>query len=160
MSRLRRREDADDVVQDAVLRTLLAKPRLKSGEDASRYVWAVIRITSVTAIGRSRNVRSEPIVEETLPPPDHPFSRSPLDILLATEATEVRAQILKAALSELKKLPRELRQAIELRVLREPPLRLREIGAIQGVATTTIHDRIERGIEQVALAIGQRQGDR
>lgn len=159
VSRLRRREDADDVVQDALFRTLRAKPHLKSGEDASRYVWTVIRITSVTAIGRSRNVRAAPLVEETLRQSEQAFLRSPLDILLATEAEEERARILESVLSELTKLPNETRQAIELHILREPPLLLREIAAIQGVAISTVHYRVDTGLETVAMAISRRRDD-
>ena len=56
-------------------------------------------------------------------------------------------------MQEFTKLPEEIRQAVECHVLREPPMRLREIAAIQGVVISTVHDRINRGLRQLAIAI-------
>ena len=156
ISGVRRPEDADDAVQDAVLRTLRAQPELESDEEVSRYVWAVVRTTSVPLIGKSRDAQPESFDEEEHSRPDRESSCSPLEILLGTEEAEKRARILAAALSELTRLPKNLRQAIELHVLREPPLLLREIAEIQSVAVSTVHHRIDRGVERLAVAISEK----
>lgn len=86
---------------------------------------------------------------------DRRISRSPLGILLDVEADEERARTLEVALAELEKLPKEKRQAIELLVVREPPLGLREAAPIQGAPISTVHCRAESALERVAEAMAR-----
>ncbi len=154
MSRLRRREDAEDAVQDAVVRTLRANPQLNSYEQARRYIWTVLRRTSVRVVGISRS-RTMPLEEEAAAAPDCSYSRSPLDIALAKEAAEEKARVLEFALSGLDELSEERRQAIELLVLQDPPLKLREVAEMQGVAISTVHNRVQRGARELGLSVGR-----
>ncbi len=152
--RTRKQEDADEVVQDALYRTLRARPNLKSEEEASRYIWTVIRTTSVRTIGAARSgVRTKEITDEAFATSEQTFGRSPLEALIKAEREDGLAQTLEVVMEEFKRLPEELKQAVELHVLREPPLRLREIAKVQGVAISTVHDRVSRGLRQLALAI-------
>ena len=158
MFRAGRHQDADDVVQDAIWRTLRARPGLESEQAASRYVWTVIRNTSVHRVRRlTTGVRTARLAVvrsgETL----SQLERSPLEILLDIEDSEERRRTIEAIMAELMQLPQELREAVELYLLREPSLLLREVAEIQDVAISTVHSRIDKAIKILADVIVEKQ---
>lgn len=49
----------------------------------------------------------------------------------------------------------EQRQAVELLVLREPPLKLREVADLQDTAISTVHSRLQSALGQLGDAVGE-----
>lgn len=162
LTKTRKIEDADEAVQDALFRTLRAAPEVESEEEANRYIWSVIRRTSVKTVGAESNrVRGRVIVEDKLRAPDQSMGWSPLDALIEAERRDFEKVTFERVMQEFIKLPEEVREAVEWHVLREPPMRLREIAKLQGVAISTVHNRVNRGLRQLARAIKpERSADR
>jgi DNA-directed RNA polymerase specialized sigma24 family protein len=66
------------------------------------------------------------------------------------EAARRLGQALRDHLGEL--LPHH-REAIEMLVMRDPPLKFREAAAAQGVSITTVRYRLERGLKLLLEAV-------
>lgn len=160
LSRTKGTDLADDAVQDAIFRTIKAEPDVESEEEAYRYISTVVRTTSVKTVGATyRPTRTTELIEERLPAREQEFGRSPLDVLLDAERQSDRDNLYERVMREFQQLPEELQQAVELHVMREPPMRLREIAQVQGVAISTVHDRVNRGLRVLGQAIVEKPPD-
>ncbi len=144
LSLTRNQADADDVVQDAIAKTLLAEPDLDSEERVHHYVQRAIRNTAFSLIdGRRRYVE--------LPDPERalPGGASALEVMLDSEDELAKRRLARALKSKLPELRDDDRQVIEGLVMRTPRLKLREMAEIQGVATPTVHYRLKTALKRL-----------
>ena len=148
------RADADEVVQEAVFKTLRAGPSLQDEGEAHAYVLTAVRNVALDHIGD--RLRSKPIDEAR--PPEDLVGDSTLDAALDLEQRAAERRLFKELSKRLLKLPPELRQVLELRVMRETPLKFREIAEIQGISTSTAHYRLGRALRALAEGIEKIEG--
>jgi len=154
--RLGRREDADDALQDAMLRTMHANPNLGSDEEVVAYMWTVLRTTSIHSVRAHRlKLRPEPFDEHADAGRTEERTETPLDRLLAAEEDDHGEEMRRLADKYLKALPEPLRICVELHVLAEPPMRYREIAKKLGIGKSTVGDRVNKGIDLLAQAVAQ-----
>jgi RNA polymerase sigma factor (sigma-70 family) len=137
------REDAEEAVQEAVARTLRARPSLCTEQDAHNYVLTAVRTAALQLISRRR--RSVPLGEPERAAKEG-GAESPLRRVLDAEARGRSRQLQDHALAQLDALRPEQRQVIELLLLREPPMKLREVAAIQEAAISTVHSRLQAAL--------------
>jgi RNA polymerase sigma-70 factor (ECF subfamily) len=141
LSLTRNPADADEVVQEAIARTLKAQPDLDSEERVNRYVLRAIRNRAFTLIGKRKPLADLDKAEHRLPK-----ASSALDVMLDNENEEARKHLGQALKSRIKELRPEHREVIEKLVMRTPPLKLREVAATQGVSINTVHYRLRRAL--------------
>jgi len=153
--------DAEDIVQDAVVRTLQAEPELPNERAAKAYVMEAVK-TSALKLYRSRS-RARPdheaeraVWREEIEPEDAP---TPLEILLDEERVAERKDLIDRMHGELDRLPEDQRQAVELLVLREKPLKLREVAEIQDAPISTVHSRLQAGLRKLGEAVREGEED-
>lgn len=144
-------KDAEEVVQDAVVRTLRAGPDLSTELDAHRYILTAVK-TSALQLLRGRNRRFP--LDELHPIRRSTVESSPLRMVLQRESSRHHRELYEAVIERLDILRPEQRQAVELLVLREPPLKLREVAEIQDAAISTVHSRLQSALEQLGDAVG------
>lgn len=144
--------DAEDVVLEATARTLQTQPGLDSEGRLHAYVTTAIRhIAFETVRTRRREVGFDE--NNGNGGVERQYASSALQIALSSEARAERKSLARALKRELVHLPRENREAIEWMVLRTPPLKMREVAERQGVATSTVHYRLNRGLEELAALV-------
>lgn len=137
--------DAEEAVQEALARTLNARPPLKSEEEANRYVITAVRTAAIQVLRfRSRHHQ----LDETRPLWARPGT-SPLQVVLTAEADQRQEELQELALRHLKRLKPEQRQVVELLILREPPLKLRQVAEIQSAPISTVHSRLKAAVEKL-----------
>lgn len=147
--------DAEDIVQEAVVRTIQAEPELPNGRATKAYVMEAVK-TSALKLYRSRSRATpspdeEPALwREEVEPEAAP---TPLEILLDEERVAERRELVERVRRQLEELPEEQRQAVELVVLREEPLKLRELAEVQHAPISTVHSRLQAGLRKLAEAI-------
>lgn len=139
--------DAEDVVQEAVIRTVHAQPRLENERDANNYILVAVRTAALQLFEHRRRVR--PIQDEG-PGELEDGGPDPLQVALGREARSRQRQLQEQALEGLAELGDFQRQAVELLVLREPPLKLREVAAIQEAPISTVHSRLRAALRDLA----------
>jgi len=148
MKRVRYNADAEDIVQNALVHTLKADPRFRTEDQANAYVLAAIRTTlAMRARGFSTAKRfRNRLAGERREARDE---RTPLDLLIELENRGLAEELLRRALKEIEKLPQEERQALELTLIREPPMALTEVAEMQDVAVSTVHYRVKRALNKL-----------
>jgi RNA polymerase sigma-70 factor, ECF subfamily len=139
---LRDEHDAQDAVQDAVLRALRHFEGYRDG-DARAWLLAIVRNCCLTWQRRHRNDRAAaPLVEEsTLVSDGHETDSRAI-------ARSERAAIERAVGT----LPTEFREVIVLREVQD--LSYREISDIVGVPIGTVMSRLSRGRKRLAVLLG------
>jgi len=139
--------DAEDLVDEAVRRTLEVEPRLRSEQDVHRYVRAAIRNEWLHKLRTRKHGKR---LHRRLEVEAGPSAGSALDAYLAIES-QLRFQ---AIVDEaLEKMEPEVRQAGFLYLLADSTLLLRQIAEIQGVSVTTVHERVRRAARILAAAL-------
>ncbi len=128
--------DAEEVIQEAIARTLRANPRLPSEQDAHHYILAALRTVAFQLFEQRKRLR--PVEPRELERRQEPTS-NPLRMLLDAESREQQHALAQKAYNAMQDLEPHLQQVIELLVLREPPMKLREVAAIQGAPISTVH---------------------
>ena len=141
LSLTRNPADADEVVQEAIARTLKAQPDLDSEERVNRYVLRAIRNRAFTLIGKRKPLADLDKAEHRLPQ-----ASSALELMLGNENEEAKRRLGQALKRRVKDLRPEHREVIEELVMRTPPLKLREVAATQGVSINTVHYRLRRAL--------------
>ena len=144
LSLTRNEADADDVVQDAIAKTLRVEPDLDTEERLHRYVQRAIRNTAFSLInGRRRYVQmADP--ERALP-----GGASALELMLDGEDELAKRRLGRALKSKLRELRDEDREVIEGLVMNTPRMKLREMAEIQGVSTPTVHYRLKTALKKL-----------
>ncbi len=70
-------------------------------------------------------------------------------MMLGEERTRNRRHLVELALRLVGDLEPVHREVLELLVLGDPPLKLREVAAIQGAPISTVHSRLQAALLQV-----------
>lgn len=144
--------DADDIVQDAIVRTLRAEPELPNERATRQYVMEAVKTSALKLYRGRENALRRPARKKELLPDSLPTA---LDVALAEESHQRRRVLIDHVRDELKRLPAEQRQAVELMVLREEPLKLREVSEIQDAPISTVHSRLQAAIEKLGQAMSE-----
>jgi len=138
---LRDEHDAEDVVQDAVLRGLRHFDGYRGG-DARSWLLAIVRNGCFTWHRRNRNVVQ--LGEATLA-----LVADSAETDAAAVADSERRRIRDAVAA----LPLEFREVIVLREIEE--LSYKQISEIVGAPVGTVMSRLARGRRRLAVALGQ-----
>ena len=142
------RTEAEDVVQDTMMRLWKVAPKWRQGE-AKVSTWAYrVMVNLCTDRLRRRKTRSQVPLDDVAEPPS--------DMASAVEAmTETaRAEALNAALAEL---PERQRQAVVLRHLEG--LSNPEISEIMGIGVEAVESLTARGKRALKAALSGRKED-
>lgn len=146
--------DAEEVIQEAIARTLRANPPLSTEKDAHHYVLAAVRSVALQLFrhrGRQRAVEPRELERH-----DEAAS-NPLRMLLRAEAESRNLAMAQKAFNALQAMEPHLREVVQLLVLEEPPMKLREVAEIQGAPISTVHSRLQSALRQLAREIGDRE---
>lgn len=144
-------KDAEEVVQEAVTRTLRARPELETELEAHRYILTAVK-TSALQLLQSRN-RYSPLGKFEPADAERVIS-SPLRVLLHGESRRRTRRLADRVMASMETLRPEQREAVELLVLAEPPLKLREVAEIQDAPISTVHSRLRSALRQLGEAVG------
>ncbi len=136
--------DAEEIVQEAIARTIKAAPELATEQDAYHYVIAAIRSSAYRMFAHRGRHRE---LDETEGAVD--VGSDPLARVLEAEADQERRQLHHMAIRAVDELAPLHRQVIELLVLRDPPLKLREVAAIQGAPISTVYSRLQAALRAI-----------
>lgn len=130
--------DADDVVQDAMLRALKALDGLR-GQDAKPWLLAIVRNCYRTALQKRSNKPAVPLEDAANV---SPFTEALTSAAPTPEAAVVQKDQERSLNALIADLPDEFREALILRELEE--LSYREIAEITGVPIGTVMSRLSR----------------
>ncbi len=146
--------DAEDAVQEAISRVLTGPGDLHDADSAGRYL---TRSVSHCAIDRVRaRSRLTSFAEADEPGPRlAPVAADQETRLVSLEETAFENERLRCMLAELQTLPKPQREAIELLVLREPPLKLREAAELTGAPISTLHSRLQSALENLRKLLSE-----
>jgi RNA polymerase sigma-70 factor, ECF subfamily len=130
--------DADDIVQEAMLRAFRAIETFRGG-DARSWLLAIVRNCSISFIQKARRRQEDSL-------PGEPEARGRHLTLVAQEpdpeATAIGADIGRSLSAVIAELPEEFREVLILRELEE--LSYRQIAEITGVPIGTVMSRLAR----------------
>lgn len=135
--------DAEEVVQEAVARTVRARPDLESERDAHNYVLTAVRTAALQLFYKRKRfqpIDNAPLAEEV------DIASNPLRIALAREQRDATTKMAARAIEALDLLSPVHQEVVRLLVLREPPMRLREVAEIQGAPVSTVHSRLQSAL--------------
>ena len=130
--------DADDIVQDAMLRAYRAFDSFR-GDNVKPWLLSIVRNCFLTAAGQTRHARNVP-----LPADGEAGSDDPALVVDAPdpEAAAIRAEEGRRLADVVAKLPQEFREVLVLREMED--LSYREIAQITGSPIGTVMSRLAR----------------
>ena len=139
---VRDEHDAQDVVQDAVLRAIRYFEGFRDG-DARAWLLAIVRNCCMTWLRRNRGARNAVS-----------FDAGSLTLADSreTDARAIQRSERAAIARALDSLPDEFREVIVLREIQE--LSYKEISDVVGVPIGTVMSRLARGRKRLASALG------
>lgn len=147
--------DAEEVVQEAVTRTLRARPRFETERDAHNYMLTAVRTSALQMFERRRR---RVAFAEPMPPVDPAeIVSDPLRIALTQESRRSERRLMRSVLAALEDLTSVQREAIELLVLRDPPMKLREVAAIQDAPVSTVHSRLQAALRRLGRSLADHE---
>ena len=141
---MRNEQDAEDVVQEAVLRAFRFFDNFR-GENSRAWFLRIVRNTSFTVLKKNRPDEMNIAFDEEL----HGGQTPPMDAGVALDRAQDR-QTVRAAIEQL---PPEFREAITLRELEGASYK--EIADIAGVPIGTVMSRLARARRQLQLILSQ-----
>jgi len=130
--------DADDIVQDAMLRAYRAFDSFR-GDNVKPWLLAIVRNCFLTAAGTARRTRSEPIVEDNQPGADDPAWTSDTP---DPESAAITAEQRRRLDEVIASLPREFQEVLVLREMED--MSYRDIARITGAPIGTVMSRLAR----------------
>ena len=142
------RSEADDVISEAMLKTIRAAPDLKTERETDNYVLRAIHTTFFSRHARQKARRR---AFEKLRLEIQELAPSPLQRVLEAEKRRRLWSIARCVRSEREHLKPELRQALEFYYDRG--LVYREIAELQNVSATTAHARVQQALDILSKAI-------
>ena len=149
--------DAEDAVQDGILRTLSANnTELADERSVHRFVCTAIR---TAIIDRSRRRRSRSRLLRELAKDTQGHASAALESVVADEIELDAKQRLKAIEKALATLEPENKEAIQLYYLTEPGMRFRGIAEAQEVSVSTAHERVKRALKQLREGLVEQEDD-
>ena len=130
--------DADDIVQDALLRAFRAFDSFR-GDNVKPWLLSIVRNCFLTAAAQTGRARTVPIVSDGEPGADDPawIADEP-----DPEAAAIGADERRRLDEVMARLPREFREVLVLRELED--LSYREIAQITGAPIGTVMSRLAR----------------
>jgi RNA polymerase sigma-70 factor (ECF subfamily) len=129
--------DADDIVQEAILRAYRGFEGFR-GEDAKPWLLAIVRNCFFTAVGQARQSRSVPLPEESAANDDAAL----IDESPNPELTALRVDQRRKLDQVVATLPQEFREVLILREMED--LSYREIAQVTGAPIGTVMSRLAR----------------
>ena len=145
--------DAEEVVQEAITRTMNAAPELATEQDAYHYVIAAIRSSAYSMFARRGRQRELNDQTKLVDPASNPLQR-----VLDVEEAAVRHEMRAIARRLVGELAPQHREVVELLVLREPPLKLREVAEIQDAPISTVYSRLQAALRVVGRNLARELG--
>ena len=156
------RADADDIVRQAVNRTLKLSDDLRSERQAHERVLAAIRTEALQLLERRRSRKVSRPAEE-----GESGGRQPTDVggaavspqpsvfemLTAESSTTDPRHVAEVASEMLQELPRKQRRAIEMLLLRRPSVSLHDVARKRRLEIDSVSEEIEEGLDLVAAAL-------
>jgi len=137
--------DAEDAVQEAVSRVLAGAGNLPDVESTGRYLTRSVNHCAIDRV-RARS-RLTSFAEPGEPGPRlGGIDADQEERLVVREEKTAEAAQVKEMLRRLQELPEAQREAVELLVLREPPLKLREASELTGAPISTLHSRLQSAL--------------
>jgi RNA polymerase sigma-70 factor (ECF subfamily) len=130
--------DADDIVQDAMMRAFRAFDDVKGG-DVKPWLLAIVRNCFLSAARRTQERKVIPLVDETEPENDAGY----VDEKPNPEISAMRADQSRKLNSLISGLPQEFREVVILREMEE--LSYRDIAQITATPIGTVMSRLARG---------------
>ena len=138
-------QDAEDAVQEAVSRVLAGAGNLPDVESAGRYLTRSVNHCAIDRV-RARS-RLTSFADPGEPGPRlGSVEADQEERLVWSEEKTAQAEQVKEMLRRLTDLPEAQREAVELLVLREPPLKLREASELTGAPIYTLHSRLQSAL--------------
>lgn len=132
--------DADDLVSEAVTRTLATAPAIRSQRGLDNYILKAIRNTW-SNWARSR--KHERQLYDRVRREADSGACWPLQTLIEAEREERLQDVVAVA---LEKMDPEIRQVAVLYVIEKRDLRLADIAKIQDVSVSTAHERAQKAL--------------
>ncbi len=153
LSITRNEADAEEVVQEAIAKTLRADPDVDTEERVHKYMQRAIRNTAFTLIDKRKRFVQLDAPEDMLPP-----SSSALEIMLDDADELAKKRLARALASKLPELDEHHRQVVENLVMRSPRMKLREMAEVQGVTTSTVHYRLQTALKKLLELVLEDEG--
>jgi len=146
--------DAEDAVQEAISKVLSGPGTLVDADSAGRYLTRSVSHCAIDKV-RARS-RLTQFAEDDEPGP----RLAPVDAnqevrLLSAEAASFERRKVAHMLEQLQELPKHQRQAIELLVLRQPPMKLREAAEVTGAPISTLHSRLQSALASLRKILSE-----
>jgi RNA polymerase sigma factor (sigma-70 family) len=141
--------DAEDAVQEAIARVLTGPRDLPDAESTGRYLTRSVNHCAIDRVRSRSKLVSLPKAGDELGPRLAAVAADQEARLLSAEAAAIHKERLARMLDELKAIPRAQREAIELLILRDPPLNLREASELTGAPISTLHSRLNLALEKL-----------
>jgi RNA polymerase sigma factor (sigma-70 family) len=144
--------DADDIVQDAMLRAFRAFETFR-GDNMKPWLLSIVRNCHLTAVGKTRHKLEAPLPSDAeLDLDDHGLIVDDPD----PEASVIQTQQGRQLSDIIDRLPQEFREVIVLREMED--MSYRDIAQVTGAPIGTVMSRLARAralLRQTWLASGQ-----
>lgn len=138
--------DAEDVVQDAAHSSLKANPETDGEVETDAYMHAAIR-SSAKKHSRRFGGRRPGSGSHARGIQLTTGEKSLVDIAIELEDDLEAERLSRIAMDGLNQLPDEQREALELVVLSDPKVPLREVAERQGVSISAVRWRVNKALE-------------
>lgn len=149
---VRNREDAEDVIQEAVKRVLVRNPRFDSADELRMYVGRAISNTAIECYhARRREQRRALALREDAAQSGRAVE--PLRLLEEKEWAATNARIMDLLSKGLKCLPAREYEALRLTVMDSGASSIREASAENGIPYSTLRHRSVQGLKKLKLYI-------
>jgi RNA polymerase sigma-70 factor (ECF subfamily) len=159
---MRHPQDAEDAVQDSMLRAYKAFASFAGGDGAA-WLLAIVRNTCLTRLERRRSENNVVVLHDLLQPIE-PARHSPLVSLpLAQDQAMIVEEERKRVHAAIAALPLQFREVLVLREFHD--LAYREIAEVVGTPVGTVMSRLARARERMKIlltegAAGDERGNR
>ena len=140
--------DAEDAVQEAIAKVLSGPGALVDADSAGRYLTRSVSHCAIDKV-RARSRLTQFGGEDESGPRLAPLPADQETRLIWAEAASFERGQVERMMRELQTLPKQQRQAIELLVLRQPPMKLREASEVTGAPISTLHSRLQSALESL-----------
>jgi RNA polymerase sigma-70 factor, ECF subfamily len=143
---LKNKEDAEDVLQEAIRRVLTYKHRFPSPEQAKRYLGRAIGNTAFELYKHRKRERMKcvPILEYVFLPTG---ARLPDTIIEEREEIAEKKILLRLLRRGLKRLPVRQYEALRLTILDSSGCSIRDAVAVSGIPYSTLRHRSRQGLQ-------------
>lgn len=148
-------QDAEDAVQEAIAKVLAGAGTLIDVDSAGRYLSRSVSTCAIDRVRARSRLTTLSDADELGPrlsavPPDQEAR------LLTAEAARFQRRQLDRMVVELGRLTAHQREAIELLVLRQPPMKLREASETTGIPMSTLHSRLKSALDGLRKILSEK----